>query len=526
MNPELSLRTRKNREPPRQREGRLVLDTDLEWVLEGPPELVDGVFAALPEFAEHISPRHLLLAFQNAVGRYTLPGLGEIELVSGKWSEAEFDGMLRELTEVVAGLPFASRVGSGLPYERAALAERQVPYHAYVYLRYALSATTPSHDRLDLAFNRVLAQPQRRLMPNDRMVRLECARNIGVRGMLRALASPWDWREQTSAERRDLPIALGGYLPERIEEEQRSSSADTAENRFVAAVLDLAYSIIERTKRHAASCGRVALRNRLLQDCDQMLRVLEPIRAHALWREVGAMMQFPASSVVLQRRSGYREILRGFVRLRLISRIPHKDDAINDLLALKDIATLYELWCFFSVVRAVKQHLGAPSEPVIAHLGEAETSVSRGMRVRWRDGTTVIYNAQFNPKSSNRSTSVALRPDVALYVTSGRNRGLHLLDAKFRLRTTPGNGANQNDATTTFKPDDLIKMHAYRDAIPEARSVWIMCPATTCSYFPSGDGAADEYDGVGAIPTHPGGKELDRVIGQMLGKAAMSEPVE
>ena len=61
-------------------------------------------------------------------------------------------------------------------------------------------------------------------------------------------------------------------------------------------------------------------------------------------------------------------------------------------------------------------------------------------------------------------------------------------------------------------------MHAYRDAIPDARSVWILYPGGEFRFFgvpgsggPSGrwgasspEGLPEEFDGVGAIPVAPG----------------------
>ena len=79
-----------------------------------------------------------------------------------------------------------------------------------------------------------------------------------------------------------------------------------------------------------------------------------------------------------------------------------------------------------------------------------------------------------------------LIPDIALRIPDGPNAGLHLFDAKFRVQalTDVGLAADDKDADDekaaeragSFKRADIYKMHAYRDAIPSARSVWILYP--------------------------------------------------
>lgn len=510
------IRARKGETTLVRREGRIVLDCDREWVVEGEASALDAVCAAAPEFAERLSPTLILLTFGNSIGRYRLGPVGEVELETGKWTATDFEGMLSDLSDVAAALPFSGRVGSGLPYGRVLLPERQVPFHAYVYLRYALSPTAPHHDRLDLAVRRVVAQTHQRLIAAKRIVPVEHASRIGPQGLLCAIASPWNWSKLP--EGNPVARAMRGYLPLTVEEEERSHTVDTPENRFVLAVLGLAHDIIEKTKRHAETWRHVAYRNKLRADCDDLSQILAPLRGHALWRSVGPMTHFPASSTVLQRRYGYREVLRTFVRLRLVSRIPFDAEAIADLLALKDIATLYELWCFFDLVRAIETHIGAPYEAQAPDVAADEVSARWGLRVAWRDGTSLLYNAPFTQRSSRRSTSVFLRPDAALYLAAGPNAGLHLFDAKFRLQWVDQDDDDEDDRASTFKRDDLYKMHTYRDAIPDARSVWTMYPGSQLRFFRADGCKPDAYDGVGVIPARPGATTLHEVIGGLFGR--------
>ena len=176
----------------RDDEGRLVLRSS-RWIVRGPAAALSDIKKALGGICERPDDRVLLLSFNNSVGRFTVPHLGTLEVKCGKWSEEHFNLMLHQLTEEAAGLPFSSRQGSGLPYERIYLQERDVPLHAFVYLRYVLSSTAPPQDRLEPALHRILASPHRRMVATGRQVALDRARNVGARGLLRVLESPWTW---------------------------------------------------------------------------------------------------------------------------------------------------------------------------------------------------------------------------------------------------------------------------------------------------------------------------------------------
>jgi hypothetical protein len=74
---------------------------------------------------------------------------------------------------------------------------------------------------------------------------------------------------------------------------------------------------------------------------------------------------------------------------------------------------------------------------------------------------------------------------------------------------------DEADPETKAKREDLQKMHTYRDAIPSARSVWVLYPGAGASetFYPALAGAI--RDGVGAIPLLPG-DEADNPLRERL----------
>ena len=311
-----------------------------------------------------------------------------------------------------------------------------------------------------------------------------------------------------------IALALRGHLPERVEERRTLSSIDTAENRFVKSFLQALDAIIDRME---AACRELPdpFARRTLDDCSRLRRTLAPFLRHRIWSEVGPMVHLPASSTVLQRRRGYRQAFQHFARLRLAARVPLDRKVVRRLLEARDVAELYELWCFFSVVHGVEEVLGPASRADAFKWRTPDLLIRHGFRVSWPDGTSLDCNRSFSP-SDRRSYSVPLRPDVTLEVPGA---GLHLFDAKFRLDSSVLlMDENEDDDRRSFKRADLYKMHTYRDAIPSAHSVWVLYPGTETRFFGIGhtrwDGTGrppEPLEGVGAVSLKPGPDPLERL---------------
>ncbi len=510
---------------------RLVLRGELRWLLRGDPGDIDAAASCLSGVAERLDAKLLELDFGNAVGIFPLGRLGTIEVESRKWSRAHFDTMLAELTAVAAGLPFAAGSQGAMPYDRSLAHQEEILYHAFVYLRFALSG-----GELLPALRAVLSDPHRRPEREHRQVAPELARDMNHVGIARLAEGRVPLAPVPASVRARVPLArtLGGSMPRWVDELQVRPTVDTPENRFVRAFLDLVEGVIdgveERTRARADGRGRgnpTIFEAQLLADVDAMCQALIPIRRHGLWQSVGHMVHFPAGSTVLQRRSGYREVLGHFVRLRATTRLPADAMDMRQLLEVKDIALLYELWTFYQLVESIAEVLGAPSSAALYRADDWQLDTPHDLEVRWPSGVRLWYNPRYSPSTSaqRRAYSVPLRPDIALFVPEGRNQGLHLLDAKFRLdrfaqtaeavddrpdgREEETN--KQEERLGRYKLADLYKMHTYRDAIEGARSVWILYPGSETRFFRIDGEQVDDaaalagrmLDGVGAIPLRP-----------------------
>jgi predicted component of viral defense system (DUF524 family) len=191
-----------------------------------------------------------------------------------------------------------------------------------------------------------------------------------------------------------------------------------------------------------------------------MRRVLGPFERHDMWNDVGRMRHVPMGSSVLQRRRGYKYVLRHHLALRAAARIPFDRATAERLLGLKDVATLYELWCYFAVVDAVSAVIGRRPDHVDAMKVQDEKDLGYGFRVRWDGGPTVHYNLSFTPKKSppRRSASLWVRPDVVVDIERDGQRELHAFDAKLRIDGVVPSADGADGAVDDGDTDPLIPL--------------------------------------------------------------------
>lgn len=496
------------------------IDAAGKYLVQGSDELIKEAAQILGPVVRLILPGILELRFGNTVGVFHVRELGTLEVTSGKWSEKHFDRMLEDITKVALALPFAAGTSGPFPYERTVAAEGDLLYHAFVYLRHILDASDARDNGFVGAFKRILADPHRRTELEHVSVSIERLAHVDAVTLQAIASASGDWIRVPSG--RIAPM-LRGRLPARVPERRVTHTLDTPENRFAKYVMELASSIIGRMRELMSRPHSQAFRERILGDCARMEAQIGPLRRHRLWREVERMRLVPGNSTILQRRRGYREVYKHYIMLHLATRhLPISQHQARGLLEGKDIALLYELWCFFEVVRTLTAILGTPTEAIETLSDDLQRNISRECEIGWSNGVRVIYNGSFSRSAGldRRSYSVVLRPDIAVVAPNG---DVHLLDAKFRLDRietlqAPGDDEEQ-DERARAKNDDICKMHAYRDAIPHARSAWILYPGTELHEYLHPE--ATGIDGVGAIPLRPEDGERPELVARLRAMVGM-----
>lgn len=241
---------------------------------------------------------------------------------------------------------------------------------------------------------------------------------------------------------------------------------DVPENRFIRHVLEArrdftlrVYTILAREQ-----LGPAVERGR--RETKAIIDLLDQWLSEPLFRRVGRLASIPTTSLVLQRREGYREIFHMY--LQFLSGAKLAWPGGNDVYGAgkRDVARLYQMWVFLKMVQIILS----------------------------------ICNKTFDPDDLFQ---------IDRYGMELREVWLHF-DAKYRLddlamlfretRSAVDEEGGLISHLTQAQRDDLLKMHAYRDAIRRSVGAYVIYPG-------SGDQVLREYHellpGLGAFALRP-----------------------
>lgn len=377
-------------------------------------------------------------------------------------------------------------------------------------------------------------------------------------------------RQVASASRRiDLPQHLRGRysglttIPERILTARRIESIDTQENRFVKYVLNFFLErlqafrrvLFERKKDNSVMTVEV--------DIEATIHMLSRWSGHEFFKGVGALVNMPTGSVVLQRREGYREILRKWLQYHAGTQLvwEHGEDVYGA--NQRQMSALYEYWCFFRLLKIVAGIFGVKTSEI------ADKMIgSDGLSLKLKAGNTIkldgtfdsghpgvryrrlavefSYNRSFSAKGRKMSWTLPMRPD---YTVAFRPMGMKddeaiendlvtyvHFDAKYKSADlvsslaqlggdAEGDVSQEEDARAKrdVKRDvervDILKMHAYRDAIRRTGGAYVLFPGRNVSAAKIGRENMEIIPGLGAFVMSPSRDSSEAIKGFLLSVA-------
>ena len=337
-------------------------------------------------------------------------------------------------------------------------------------------------------------------------------------------------------------------IPTKIDSTRKTESIDTAENRFIKHALEEFLFFCENCELKFEKYSTAKFESGLLAT------KLSTLLNQSFFKQISRPTSLKLNSPVLQRKSGYREVLNAWLKFDLAAKlIWHGGDNVYDA-GKKDIATLYEYWLFFTLLDLFKEVFEIEPKSIEELIqydkGQLSLNLKQGTAIAMKGvykspsrnlNIQFSYNRSFGggktfPNSGSYTTT--LRPDYTLSIwpeeiTEAKDAErteliTHIhFDAKYKVKNFYELISKSKDEELTeeenielikeeaeevkkgtFKNQDLLKMHAYKDAIRRTGGAYVLYP---------GEGKEEPFrgfheliPGLGAFVIKPNKEDKDK----------------
>ena len=311
-------------------------------------------------------------------------------------------------------------------------------------------------------------------------------------------------------------------IPTKLLNPRKIETVDTSENRFIKYALSVFMKFCD-------DCERLFSKNadhlRYQKEAQALSRNIRNHLNHPVFREILRPVTLSLNSPVLQRKSGYREILNAWLMFDLAAKLIWTGGENVYKAGKRDIAVLYEYWLFFSLYDLIKskfkldnhsyddksyKHLIFPTNDGLNVLVKAGKHTAlegdfdsgrRKLHIKFSYNRTFSGGKEYEEKVRGSWTKT-LRPDYTLSVWPSEFSEdiaeekeiivyIHF-DSKYKVDQFTIRPKISSDSTEEellneekkeerkgiYKNADLLKMHAYKDAIRRTSGAYILYPGT------------------------------------------------
>ncbi len=288
---------------------------------------------------------------------------------------------------------------------------------------------------------------------------------------------------------------------------KKIESVDTSENRFIKHALETFSKFCMDIGNHP-NAGQ-----RLKNEANIITEKLESNLQHSLFKKISRPTTLKINSPILQKKEGYREILKVWLKFDLAAKLIW--DGGEDVYSggKKDIATLYEYWLFFKLLDVLKSIFEIEPKELeklivsnsnnlnlqlkqgrFTALKGTYTKKHRDLNIRFNYNRSFVSNDTISKPGSWTAT---LRPDYTLSIwptnlsepiAEEKEQIVHIhFDAKYKIANINQiieneqseeqlNNEKKDNLKGIYKNADLLKMHAYKDAIRRTSGAYILYP--------------------------------------------------
>ena len=286
-------------------------------------------------------------------------------------------------------------------------------------------------------------------------------------------------------------------IPLRINETKYEDTIDTLENRFYKYFLELINDLINDLL--------IKINEGYVYDKLKIYKQeLNYYLSQPYFKEISRLNHIPLNSQVLQKKEGYRDILFYYLMFEFGFKMNWKELSDRFKGHEKKVYELYEYWCYFRLIEIMQDLCDCK-----INLEDIFTISDDGLSIELREGINksfnyneieieLLYNKTFkNADQRYNSYSVNLRPDYTLRV-HGDEIFFIQFDAKYKLHVD----------SDKFKNEDIVKMHAYKDAIPNSIGAYILYPGSDDEIYYEN---SENVESVGAFGLIPGEEKTDKI---------------
>lgn len=297
-------------------------------------------------------------------------------------------------------------------------------------------------------------------------------------------------------------------VPSHLERKRTEATHDTTPNRFVKFALEHWCQMLGDIDRGLERARPTPATIRGRREVAGVLAQLEELLHEDLFIGVGRIVRFPADDQVLQKREGYRDIFKAYVELEFAAKLSWADSKDEYGAGQRDVATLYEYWSFIQLAQVVADLIGrdfdmsplikARKDGLTVGIKSGVETILKGEVERFgrRMNIELCFNRTYRSSVGRvGSWTRPMRPDYSLLISPAEDElaifepiAVHF-DAKYRvdfLREIFGSDTEASDSDVSQAPSelerggplraDLLKMHAYRDAIRRTAGAYILYP--------------------------------------------------
>ena len=432
----------------------------------------------------------------------------EIKSVKAEY-RTDYRKMLEDITAYYTDLVLMQ----GSPVTQKLEIDNDTPQQT-LYQRYAFVRSIVESSAFQEAINKIVASPVRKWEETIVERDVSNVKRLSRRNM-HQIASSRDRIPVYNGDEIGLPHGLNS-VPRTLTVAYKRDTLDNQENQFVKFVLRSFSSFCSELR------GKKNANDRLKAEIDKTMDVLNGHLSTLFFKQVSMPSQLNLNSPVLQRKEGYREILQAWLMFDLAAKLSWKGGDNVYEAGKRNVAVLYEYWVFFKLLEvisrvfdidpvSVNKLVKTDADRINLEIQQGKMTMieglydagSRKFNVRFYYNRTFAHTREAEELDKSGSWTMNMRPDYTLSIWPGEisidqaereDLIVHIhFDAKYRVNKIDlGVDDSMNDEQMSeallnekkeqeegiYKRADLLKMHAYKDAIRRTSGAYILYPGT------------------------------------------------